>query len=119
MIQKKDEATAPQHTPLAEILSHLSDSSQELSNAELGELSDLSAEETKEFEAAWVGMDTERKQQILSRLAELTEANIELNFDRIYRNAIYDLDDNVRREAVERSLGKQRAVARPPSTAAG
>jgi HEAT repeat protein len=46
-------------------------------------------------------MDIERKRQILARLEGLTEDNVELNFDRIYRNAIYDTDDNVRREAVE------------------
>ena len=102
MNPKKDEPkVAVQQTPLAEILAHLADSSQALSNAELGELSDLSADELKQFEAAWTLMDTERKRQILSRLEELTEDNVELNFDRIYRSAIYDSDDAVRREAVE------------------
>jgi HEAT repeat protein len=102
MNQKTGEPkVAPQQTPLAEILAHIADSTQPLSNAELGELSDLSADEVKHFEAAWARMDTERKRQILARLEELTEDNIELNFDRIYRSAIYDTDDTVRREAVE------------------
>jgi HEAT repeat protein len=102
MNPKKDEPKAAvQQTTLTEILVHLVDSSQTLSNAELGELSDLSADEIKQFEADWAQMDTERKRQILSRLAELTEDNVELNFDRIYRSAIYDTDDGVRREAVE------------------
>ena len=100
MNQKKDEPkVAVQQTPLAEILLHLADSTQALSNAELGELSDLSADELKQFEEAWARMDNERKRQILSRMEELTEDNVELNFDRIYRSAIYDSDDAVRREA--------------------
>jgi HEAT repeat protein len=90
-----------QQTPLTEILAHLSDSAQPISNAELSELSDLSADESRQFEEVWAKLDIERKKQILSRLEELTEDNVELNFDRIYRNAIYDIDDDVRREAVE------------------
>jgi HEAT repeat protein len=102
MNQKTDEPKlAPHQTPLAEILAHITDTSQSLSNTELGELSDLSADEVKHFEVAWASMDTERKRQILARLEELTEDNFELNFDRIYRSAIYDTDDAVRREAVE------------------
>jgi len=102
MNQKTGEPkVAPQQTPLAEILAHIANISQPLSNAELGELSDLSANELKDFEAVWTRLDTERKRQILARLEELSEDNVELNFDRIYRSAIYDKDDAVRREAVE------------------
>jgi HEAT repeat protein len=102
MNQKTGEPkVAPQQTPLAEILAHIADTSQPLSNAEMGELSDLSTDEVKQFEVAWAQMDTERKRQILSRLEDLTDDNVGLNFDRIYRSAIYDIDDAVRREAVE------------------
>lgn len=102
MNQKTGEPkVVPQQTPLAEILAHIADTSQPLSSAELGELSDLSADELKDFEAVWTRLDTERKRQILARLEELSEDNVELNFDRIYRSAIYDTDDTVRREAVE------------------
>jgi HEAT repeat protein len=102
MNQKKDEPKAvTKQTTLTEILTHLADSSQTLSNAELGELSDLSTDELNQFETAWAHMDTERKRQILSRLEELSEVNVELNFDRIYRSAIYDSDDAVRREVLE------------------
>jgi HEAT repeat protein len=102
MNRKKDDLKPNvQQTPLAEILAHIADIAQPLSNAELGELSDLSTDEARQFEETWSLLDTERKQQILSRLEELTEDNVELNFDRIYRNAIYDVDDDVRREAVE------------------
>ncbi|RJO62894.1 MAG: PBS lyase [Dehalococcoidia bacterium] len=102
MNQKTDEPkVAPQQTPLAEILAHIADTSQPLSNAELGELSDLSVDELKDLEATWSRIDTERKRQILARLEELSEDNVELNFDRIYRSAIYDADDDVRRKAVE------------------
>jgi hypothetical protein len=99
--KKTDTSPDRQQTPLTEILAHLSDSAQPISNAELGELSDLSADESSQFEEVWSRLDIERKKQILSRLEELTEDNVELNFDRIYRNAIYDIDDDVRREAVE------------------
>ncbi len=98
---KKGQRTDLQQTPLSEILAHIADSAQPISNAELGELSDLNAEEARQFEETWALLDIERKRQILLRLEELTEDNVELNFDRIYRNAIYDIDDTVRREAVE------------------
>jgi HEAT repeat protein len=101
MNPKNNDTNPRQQATLAEILPHIADGSKPLSNAELGELSDLSADELKQFEAAWTGMTTERKRQILSRLEELGEDNVELNFDRIYRNALYDIDDAVRREAVE------------------
>lgn len=102
MNQKKDEAKAPvSQSTLTEILNHLGDASQPLSNTELGKLSDLSVDEGKQFETVWARMEIGRKREILSRLEGLTEDNIELNFDRIYRNAIYDIDDDVRREAVE------------------
>jgi HEAT repeat protein len=101
MNPKKIEPKTAQQVTLAEILPHIGDSTKQLSNAELGELSDLTADELKQFEAAWATMSVERKRQILSRLEELSEDNIELNFDRIYRNALYDIDDGVRVEAVE------------------
>jgi HEAT repeat protein len=98
---KGEPKSLAQQYPLAEVLSHLTDSSLTISNSELGELSDLNTQEAKQFETVWEQIDTQRKQQILSRLQELTEDNFELNFDRIYRNAIYDTDDKVRREAIE------------------
>jgi HEAT repeat protein len=101
MNPKKIEPKTAQQATLAEILPHIADSSQALSNAELGELSDMTSDELKQFEAAWAGMSTERKRQILSRLKELSEDNIELTFERIYRNALYDADDTVRKEALE------------------
>ncbi len=99
--KKGEPKSLAQQYPLAEVLSHLTDSSLTISNSELGELSDLNIHEAKQFETVWAHIDTQRKQQILSRLQELTEDNFELNFDRVYRNAIYDTDDNVRREAIE------------------
>jgi HEAT repeat protein len=102
MNQKKDETKVPvSQSTLTEILDHLAEASQPLLNSELGKLSDLNVDEGKQFEVVWSRMDTERKRQILARLEGLTEDNVELNFDRIYRNALYDADDDVRREAVE------------------
>ncbi|MCL2281513.1 MAG: HEAT repeat domain-containing protein [Dehalococcoidia bacterium] len=89
------------HTPLASILTHLCDISLELSNTELSELSDLNADEIKEFEVVWNALPPERKCQILARLEELTKNTVELNFDRIYRSSLYCIDDSVRRAAVE------------------
>lgn len=97
-----DDANIPNlHTPLARILTHLCDNNLELSNTELSELSDLSADGIKEFESAWNTISTERKCKILTRLEELTKSNVELNFDRIYHSAIYCTDDDVRKTAVE------------------
>jgi len=101
MNQKKVEPQPRSQVNLADILAHLADTGQPLSNAEMAELSDLSAEELKQFDAVWPQIDTERRRQILSRLGELTEDNVELSFDSIYKHNLYDSDEVVRREAIE------------------
>ncbi|MCL2141148.1 MAG: HEAT repeat domain-containing protein [Dehalococcoidia bacterium] len=99
---------------LTEILRVLNSEETELSYSLLGELSDLSAEEIKIFDNVWSALTTERKCEILSRLDELAKNNVELNFDRIYRNAIYSVDDSVRRMAVEGLWESTDASLLPP-----
>jgi len=96
----KENATKPSRA-LSEILAHISDETIPLSSQQLGELSDLNAEELKTFNCTWGKISTERKLKILSRLDELAKSNVEFNFDRIFRNAIYCPDSIIRQTAIE------------------
>lgn len=71
------------------------------SNTTLAELSCLGPGEIKLFRDIWDELDTERRIQIVSRLSELAEDNLELNFDSIFRYCLSDLEDDIRRMAIE------------------
>ena len=100
MNRKKSEA-GDRTSELKDILAHLQDSSQVLSNRLLAGLSDLSSEEVKAVDAVWNNLDTPRKRALISRLKELAEDNVEYYFGALLKHAMTDADDAVRREAIE------------------
>ncbi|HEY95248.1 MAG TPA: HEAT repeat domain-containing protein [Dehalococcoidia bacterium] len=70
-------------------------------NTTLTELSGLSPSEMKLFREVWDTLETERRIQTISRLSELAEENIELNFDTIFRYCLSDPEENIRSMAIE------------------
>ncbi len=64
-------------------------------------LSNLSPAEEKLLEESWTGVDVERRRQIMNQLVELTEDNVELNFDSIFHYGLGDSDAEVRAKAIE------------------
>ncbi len=70
-------------------------------NATLTEMSGLSPGEMKFFREIWDELNAERRIQIISRLSELAEENLELNFDAIFRYCLSDPEDNIRCMAIE------------------
>ncbi|OGN88938.1 MAG: hypothetical protein A2158_04780 [Chloroflexi bacterium RBG_13_46_14] len=69
-------------------------------NTTLTELSGLSPAEMKLFREIWDKLNTERRIQTISRLSELAEDNLELNFDAIFRYCLSDPEEDIRSMAI-------------------
>jgi len=70
-------------------------------NPKLVNLSNLTAAETKLFAQTWTGIEVKLRRQIIEQLVELTEDNVELNFDSIFQYCLTDRDAVVRSKAIE------------------
>ncbi len=53
------------------------------------------------FKHSWPAIEPKRRRQIVHRLVELAEDNLELNFDDILKYCLKDPDDEVRSKAIE------------------
>ena len=82
-------------------IAHLADSSEPLLNTRLTELTGLSQGELAQLKGLWPTISLERRRQIVHRLVELAEDNIELNFDDIFKYCLNDRDDEIRTQAME------------------
>ena len=78
------------------------------------QLSDLSSDESDEFESAWPSISTEVRREILGKLTELAEDNLELDFNAAFRSCLADGDEVVR-ELAARGLWEceDRKIIRP------
>jgi HEAT repeat protein len=88
-------------SPAEEAIADLRDSAKPLRNSRLVELSNLDSEELGLLEQAWTAIEPKRRRQIVYRLVELGEDNVELNFDSIFKNCLKDQDAEVRCKAIE------------------
>lgn len=82
-------------------IAHLANSSEPLLNTRLTELTGLNQAELELLKSSWATIETERRRQIVSRLVELAEDDIELNFDGIFKYCLKDQDEDVRTLAIE------------------
>jgi HEAT repeat protein len=64
-------------------------------------LSDLAGERLKLFLTVWEELPDARRRSLIEALADLAEANFEVNFDAIYRHSLDDPDDVVRATAID------------------
>ncbi len=87
--------------PFAEAMANLASHDELLSISKLAHLSAPDSAEMALFAPAWAKIEVERRRQVLSRLVELTEDNLELDFDRIFRHCLRDEDAEVRSKAIE------------------
>ena len=78
---------------------YLDDVDEPLNHSVLLQLSGLSSDEVTEFKSVWSSLGQDRKCEILTRLAELSEDNLELDFTAILRTCLTDGDDTVREQA--------------------
>ncbi len=86
---------------IEETIADLADSDKPLLNSRLIDLSNLNPEELRILEQAWAAIELKRRQQIVYRLVELSEDNLKLNFDSIFKNCLEDRDAEVRSKAIE------------------
>jgi HEAT repeat protein len=88
-------------SPLELYLAELRDLEKQLVTSKLSMLSDLAPEEMALFSEAWPDIDVARRRQVLKRLVNLAEDNLELDFDGVFRFCISDADGEVKTRAIE------------------
>jgi HEAT repeat protein len=82
-------------------LQELKDPARPILASRLGDLSSLSAEQASAFTAVWPQIQIGRRRQLLRRLLDLAEDNVELDFDPVFMVALKDEDAEIRALAVQ------------------
>ena len=83
-----------------EYLNELADGSKKLKVAGLQRLSQLSREQRAELNRRWPGIDVRRRRRLVQELIDLSEDNVDLNFDAVFLRGLSDDDSDVRLESV-------------------
>ena len=86
---------------LKQDLDALVDNERPLRTADLMSLSDMAPEDLGLLGDVWPDMDAGRKKDILGRLIELSEDNLDADFDDLFRFCLGDEDPEVRAKAIE------------------
>jgi HEAT repeat protein len=87
--------------PIEEYLEELKDPSRPVLASRLSTLASLGPEESRSFSQVWPQVEVARRRQILRRLLELAEDNVEMNFDAVFMTALKDDDAEARALAVQ------------------
>jgi HEAT repeat protein len=85
---------------IKQTVAHLLNSKQVLLNLSLTGLSDLKPVELAYMKEIWPQIALKRRRQIVARLVELAEDNVQLNFDAIFKRLLTDSDAEVRTLAI-------------------
>ncbi|MFC2005941.1 HEAT repeat domain-containing protein [Chloroflexota bacterium] len=101
MMKKNRMAEPDMPSTIEGIIIELTNNKGPLLNARLIELSNLSSKELEFFKHTWAAIEPKRRYQIVHRLVELAENNIELNFDSIFKYCLQDRNDEVQSKAIE------------------
>ena len=86
---------------LEQCLNVIVDSEQPLRNAELMTLSGMTIEELEAIVSAWEDVDSDRRQQVLQRLIDIAEDNLDADFNSLFRLCLKDEDPEVKAKAIE------------------
>jgi HEAT repeat protein len=78
------------------VLAALTDPDKRPTAQELVDLSDLDEAELHALSDAWPDLTAERRLRLLAELTDLSQDNVELNFDAIFRNVLTDEDPEAR-----------------------
>jgi HEAT repeat protein len=76
------------------------DSAKSISSSKLAGLSGLNSEELEFFKDLWTNTDLERRQEIVSQLIHLSEADLTLDFSSVFVLLLRDSDETIRVQAV-------------------
>ena len=85
---------------LEDLLRQLADPAGETNISDLVQLSSLGREGASAFVNAWNEMELRKRRWLIDELIDLTEDNVELNFDAVFTVALADRDADVRRDAI-------------------
>ncbi len=91
----------PPPPDLEEVLLQMADGSRPLLTGHLPGLSDLDRCAMQRFGAVWPAIAVEKRRQVMARLQDISETNVEFNFHSIFKYALSDEDQTVRKAAVE------------------
>ena len=83
------------------VLADLASEQKALPGSGLKALSNLATSETASVQQAWTRLSVQRRREVIARLADLAEDNVELNFDPIFAFCLEDSDSVVRRRSID------------------
>jgi HEAT repeat protein len=83
-----------------EYLDELADGSKKLTVASLQRLSQLDREQRAELSQRWPEIDVRRRRRLVQELIDLSEDNVDLNFDAVFLRGLDDDDGDVRLESL-------------------
>ena len=86
---------------LEHYLETLADEERSLRNADLMRLSNLTAEDLRLVTSVWRDIDAERRRDVLVRLIDLSEENLEADFNDLFKHCLSDESAEVRAKAIE------------------
>ena len=99
---------------LSDLIVEIADEGQPLKHTRLLQLSDLDGEQTVELRGDWASIPSNRKREVVGRLAELAEDNLELDFAPIFLIGLEDADEGVRERSVHALWEcEDRSIIRP------
>ena len=85
---------------LEKYLEELVDASKPVKHADLTRLSSVDPQDLRSMEAAWRQVAPERRVQIITRMAEIAEDDLTLDFTAVFVMALRDPDEQVRERSV-------------------
>ncbi len=85
---------------LEKLLEELTSPGAPIAASRLVQLSALGPEEARYFTEGWLEVPAERRRAIASKLMDLSEDNVELDFSPIFRKLLHDDDEQVRVTAI-------------------
>ena len=86
---------------LEALLPELEDPEQPVAAASLAGLSNLPADEQSRFLATFVALSVQRRRDVIDRLADLAEDNVELDFSNVFLASLADDDVQVRADSIK------------------
>ena len=86
---------------LPDLLTDLTDAGKPVTYSGLLQLTDLPVEGLAELKIAWPKLSTERRREVIRKLVELADDNVELDFSSVFKSCLSDTDDAIREMATK------------------
>ena len=86
---------------LPDLLTDLTDVEKPVTYSGLLQLTDLPVEGLAELKTVWPRLSTERRREVVQKLVELADDNVELDFNSIFKSCLTDGDDAIREMAAK------------------